>query len=147
MNALVNHIDELLGLVGELVNEFAPDNDWPKTYATAMTKMHNYGYIEQTALNICFSNLHPLHWYKLSKAKNECPDCSKNPLIKFYYLSLSEKIYKWMKLPYMCKKMLEDWDKRDRWLNKSGVTFPVKEIWDCYRFKDLEWFWNPDKEW
>ena len=147
MNASVNHIDELLGLVGEVMNEFTPDHDWPKSYVTAMTKMKNYGYVEPAASNICFSDSHPLHWYKVPGAENECADCGENPSIKFYYLSLSDKIQNWMRSPEMCKKILGHWDEREKWLGKSGVTFPVKEVWDGYRFKELEWFWNPDKEW
>ena len=149
MNASVNHIEQLLGFVGELFTEFKADqaNEWPKTYATAMTSMKNYGYIEPTATNVCFSDSHPLHWYNVPEKENECPDCGEKPSIKFYYMSLSEKILKWMRSPEMCEKMLGHWDEKESWLNKTGVTFPVKEIWDGYRFKDVEWFWNPQKEW
>ena len=97
MNASINHIEELLSLVGELLHEFTPDHDWPNTHAAAMSKMHNYGYVEPTASKICFSNTHPLHWYNISEAESECPGCGENPSIKFYYLSLSEKIDKWMR--------------------------------------------------
>ena len=47
----------------------------------------------------------------------------------------------------MCKKMLAHWYNKDKWLNKTGVSFSVKEIWDGYRFKYLQWFLDPNSEW
>lgn len=49
--------------------------------------------------------------------------------------------------PKVCEKMLAYWYARDVWLNKTGTTFPVKEIWHGSHFKELQWFWDPSSTW
>ena len=108
MSASVNHIEELLQYVGQLFNDlnFIHKNEWPKTYATALSTMKTFDYVEPIPTDVCFSHDHPMHWYKVSENENECPDCENKPSIRFYYMSLSEKIKKWTRSPKMCEKML-----------------------------------------
>ena len=74
----------------------------------------------------------------------QCPDCEQMPNIYRYYLPLKDKIKRWCSSDEMCHEMLAHWKMRDVWLNKSGTSYPVNEIWDGSRFKELQWFWNPD---
>ena len=52
-----------------------------------------------------------------------------------------------MMSPTMCEKMLCHWKNKVQWLNLVDPTFPLNEIWDGYRFKELSWFWDPNKSW
>ena len=48
----------------------------------------------------------------------------------------------------MCKKMTGHWRQKSHWLKDNDEPhFPIKEVWDGTRFSELQWFWNPDKEW
>ena len=47
----------------------------------------------------------------------------------------------------MCHEMLAHWKMKNVWLDKSGTSYPVNEIWNGARFKELQWFWNPDSRW
>ena len=148
LNASVNSIEEILKFVKDLINEFNPRFvfTWPETYTTAINLMKQYGYTEPKVSNICFSDEHPMHWYK-TKEDQPCPDCGQISDAKLNYSPIKDKIQRWAKSPSMCKKMLGHWEEKDVWLNKIGVTYPIKEIWHGSRFKELSWFWDPSKEW
>ena len=64
-----------------------------------------------------------------------------------YYLPLKDKIRHWVSSEQMCYEMLGHWRNKDSWMGKPGPTFPIKEIWDGERFKELQWFWNPQSKW
>ena len=53
--------------------------------------------------------------------------------------------------PVFCKKMLSRWFERDHWIvqkSEDGWDFEnKKETWDGNRFVELQWVWNPEKQW
>ena len=52
-----------------------------------------------------------------------------------------------LKSQSMCEKMLGHWRQKEKWLGKEGPSFPIEEIWDGARFKDIGWFWDPNSTW
>lgn len=96
---------------------------------------------------ICFNEKeHQIHWYQMNPDES-CPDCDETPPIKRCYLPLKEKLMRWFQSEEMCTAMLGHWKNRDRWLGKEGPTFPLKEIWDGTRFKEIQWFFDPLSKW
>ena len=43
--------------------------------------------------------------------------------------------------------MLSHWRNKEIWINSEGPSYPLKEIWDGSRFKEVSWFWDPRKSW
>lgn len=136
---MLNYVGELLALTGPSIKEF-----WPTSYYTAVSLLNECGKPVET--KICFNCQHPLHWYALSKTEN-CPSCETDPQLMRYYLPLKTKLKLWFSSPEMCFDMLAHWRSKDVWFNSDGPTFPLKELWDGSRFKQLKWFWDPNCSW
>ena len=109
----------------------------------ALDILKQYGYKEPLTNKICFNSAHELHWYEVDIGE-PCSDCESTPLIERNYMPISDKIQRWFFSPEMCDKMLDHWKDRDSWLHETEPTFPLKEIWNRYCFKDLQWLWDPD---
>ena len=149
MNASITMTEKLLRYVGSLLAQFTDlNNDWPTTFASAKSILKATGlYNDPEHHKICFNNnTHPAHYYVLDDTQ-VCPDCDELPEINRYYLPLRDKIKRWFVNVDLTQKMLGHWKNRIKWLGKTGATYPLEEIWDGYRFKELQWFWDPNARW
>ena len=149
MNASIKKTEDLLNYVGEIFTEFVlgENSGWPTTYATAISMLKSKDYFSDPVRDeICFDQSHPLHWYQLEVGQ-ACPDCEKLPSVSRFYLPIKDKIKRLCGSKSICRKMLAHWDNKEKWLGKNGVTYPLNEIWDGSRFKELELFWNPESRW
>ena len=126
-------------------------NLWPTCWKEAEQLLHRVGYIDAKKYFICFDESHRCHYGIMSSENEMCHHCHQKGSITFYYLGLGPKINLWTSDPEMCKKMLSHWQEKEHWLeqeNSEGWGFQCKkEIWDGKRFAELQWFWNPEKEW
>ena len=59
-----------------------------------------------------------------------CRFCGKKGAIKYYYLSLHDKIRMWCSSERFCKEMTAHWEERDHWLDCEDGWMPHK-----YKFK------------
>jgi len=143
----INHTEEMLCYVGELLSFFDQSivEFWPTSYYTANNLINEKDQLP-VAAKICFSGQHPMHWYTLSPEEN-CPSCEADPQLMRYYLPLKTKLQLWFSSPKMCTDMLAHWRSKDTWLHSDGPTYPLKELWDGTRFKELKWFWDPNCSW
>eukprot|EP00111_Clytia_hemisphaerica_P012099 TCONS_00035538-protein len=147
MNASIKMTEELLAYVGELLSHAHNMENWPPSYVTATSLLKSRGvYIDPVHHKVCFSVDHPLHHYVVG-IDEQCPHCDVTPSVDRYYLPIKDKINRWFLSDDMAEKMLAHWRDRDVWLGKSGVSYPVNEIWHGSRFKELQWFWDTDCRW
>ena len=66
-----------------------------------------------------------------------CKYCGKQGTIKYYYLSISDKIQQWCANEAMCTKMMAHWEDKGHWIRGEGANFTLKEVWDGSRFNEL----------
>lgn len=76
-----------------------------------------------------------------------CKYCGKKGTIKYYYLSIKDKLQQWCGNEDMCKKMMAHWEQKGHWIEGEGANFMLNEVWDGSRFNELSWFWNPECSW
>ncbi|XP_066914088.1 uncharacterized protein [Clytia hemisphaerica] len=150
MNASHHMTEKLLKHTGEILQLLNTEicDHWPSSYARAKS-ISEAGQLYSTpeAKAICFDKKeHPLHWYELDVGE-PCPHCLSIPSLYRYYLPLKGKIIRWFSSETMCCSMLGHWKNKDSWLHKTGSTFPLNEIWDGSRFKEVQWFWDPAASW
>ena len=75
-----------------------------------------------------------------------CRICSKPVECLNYVLGLNFK--DWFLTNEQCERLMAHWNECDSWLDKyptyehSGMT----KLWHGKRFRELSWFWNPQKE-
>ena len=150
LNASNTQTEDILAFVNEIFGDFGIElqSEWPLTYHKAICTMKSSGlYSDPSEHSICFNeNEHQIHWYEF-ESDQSCPHCDSVPDLKRYYLPLKEKIKRWVSSEEMCYAMLGHWKNRDVWLGKSGPTFPLNEIWDGERFKEIQWFFDPQAKW
>ena len=137
----------MLSYVGELLSFIDPSTIelWPTSYYTA-DKLLTDNDVKPLEAKICFSEQHPSHWYAIAPEEN-CPSCEADPQLIRYYLPLKNKLKRWFSSPKMCTDMLAHWKEKDTWLHSNGPTYPLKELWDGTRFKEVKWFWDPNCSW
>uniref|UniRef100_A0A7M5XBD8 Uncharacterized protein n=1 Tax=Clytia hemisphaerica TaxID=252671 RepID=A0A7M5XBD8_9CNID len=134
--------------VGDLISNFSNIDNWPSSHTTAISLLKGEGlYFNPFHHRICYSKEnHPIHIYVVG-AEGTCPECDTLPTVNRYYLPIKDKMKRWFLSNDTTHKMLGHWQNKDAWLGKDGVTYPIDEIWDGYRFKQLQWFWDPNSRW
>lgn len=80
----------------------------------------------------------------MEKPTLKCRHCGKAGTIKYYYLSLKNKIQKWCASKNMCERMMAHWEEKDHWYYATGPWYPLREVWDGTRFAELSYFFDPE---
>ena len=126
-------------------------NRWPQSYTACMQVLRKAGYTDPLLYYVCFDQSHQNQWSMSRDPEQCCQYCHKPGNIKYYYLSIADKMKRWCSSETFCHKMTSHWEHRDRWLNRAySHTTPHHEfceIWDGDRFSQLAWFWDPTKQW
>ena len=120
---------------------------WPKNWRETQALLRKCGYKDPKELYICLDESHYCHWDVMESSTAVCKYCGKQGTIKYYYLSISDKIQQWCANEAMCKKMMAHWEDKGHWMQGEGANFTLKEVWDGSRFNELSWFWNPESNW
>jgi len=135
---------------------------WPKNWSDAKTLLKEEGLSEPKLYYICFCReekerkrngkitkkyYYTRKWSIMEYQDELCPHCGNPGYIKYYYLGLHDKLKNWFRDKEMCKKMLSHWNEREHWLHRDSCWPLKKEIWHGKRWLDLQWFWDPNKNW
>lgn len=96
---------------------------------------------------VCLDVSYYCHWDVMESPESRCKYCGKKGTIKYYYLSIADKIQQWCANEDMCKKMMAHWNEKEHWNQGVGPNFTLKEVWNGDRFNQLRWFWNPESSW
>lgn len=120
---------------------------WPKDWRETQALLRKCGYKDPKELYICLDESHYCHWDVMESHTAVCKYCGKQGTIKYYYLSISDKIQQWCANEAMCTKMMAHWEDKGHWIRGEGANFTLKEVWDGSRFNELNWFWNPESNW
>ena len=125
-------------------------NRWPQSYAACMHVLRKAGYTDPLTYYVCLDQVHPNQWSTSTDPQECCRYCHKPGNIKYYYLSIADKVKRWCSDETFCYKMTFHWNHREKWLNKP-IPFQSShkfcEIWDGERFSKLSWFWDPEQQW
>lgn len=65
---------------------------------------------------ICLNKEHPCHYDSLRSDSELCRHCGRPGSLKYYCLSLVDKVKAWSKHSQMCEKMTGYWKERSHWL-------------------------------
>lgn len=126
-------------------------NRWPHTYSACLQILRKAGYTDPITYYICLDSSHPHQWSSSENPESLCQYCKKPRNIKYYYLSIADKVKRWCASKKFCTKMVAHWEHHDEWLNRTpGIrvrTSNFCEIWDGDRFSELSWFWDPTQQW
>jgi hypothetical protein len=117
---------------------------WPKSWRETGIILKRCGYSDPKEYYICLDPCHYSKWDIMSSSEDSCRHCGKCGNIKYYYLGLPDKVKRWCSNANMCKKMMAHWENKDHWIQGTGPTFTLTEVWDGSRFNELSRFWNPE---
>ena len=110
--------------------------------------LKNNGYKEPVAYYICLNTMHPNQWTILDNSADLCKFCNQPGTIQYHYISLANQIHQWCGKKSFCQQMTAHWRQKDHWLHQNSEdTHTFNEIWDGQRFRELQWFWNPQEKW
>ena len=117
----------------------------PTKWNAVIRYLKSLGYKDPKHYKVCVSNDHSC---LLKTEQLSCRICSKPSVecLDYYVLGLNFK--DWFLTNEQCERLMAHWNERDGWLDKcptyehSGMT----ELWHGKRFRELSWFWNPQKE-
>ena len=117
----------------------------PTKWNAVIKYLKSLGYKDPKHYKVCVSTNHS----RLLKAEEvSCPICSKTSAecLDYYVLGLNFK--DWFLTGEQCERLMAHWDEREHWLDKdpSYVHPGMTELWHGERFRELSWFWNPQKE-
>lgn len=124
-------------------------NRWPHSYSACLQILKKAGYNDPVVHYICLDPSHPHQWSSSENPESPCQYCKKPGNIKYYYLSVADKVKRWCVSKKFCAKMAAHWEHHDEWINREPGSHASSlcEIWDGERFSRLSWFWDPTQQW
>ena len=123
------------------------------SWQSVQKDLKGFGYSQPRLYYICLHSDHPCHYDLLSSDSDFCRYCGRPGTVKYYYLSVIDKLRNWVLQKHMCEKMIGHWKEKAHWLqqehsendsNSWGYSCK-KEVWDGQRFAELSYFWDPEK--
>lgn len=122
-------------------------NQIPTKWNEVLRLMKTLGYCNPQHYKVCASQDHS--FLLTDKATYpKCPKCDKPwcECIDYYCLGLNFR--DWFLTEEYCQQLMAHWRDRDEWLSGTAEHTHVAqtELWHGDRFKELSWFWNPEKE-
>lgn len=118
----------------------------PTKWTEVLSLMKRLGYNDPKHYKVCASPDHscllPDH-----DTTSGCPKCKKpwSECIDYYCLGLNFR--DWFLTEQQCEQLMAHWRDRSEWMSETACTDVVQtELWHGERFKELSWFWNPDKQ-
>ena len=149
MKSSVKNMESLLKYAKDLYckGDHNVEKYWPSNWRETEKLLREVGYEDPKEYFICLDESHYANYDTMEDKDSLCKFCGKPGTIQYYYLGLCQKVKLWCSDDTMCQKMAAFWEEKDHWLHHKGAWFPLKEVWDGFRFSDVSWFWDPDSEW
>ena len=143
----ISDFESMLALLIDVACKDSLDEkkNWPSTWAEVNRLLIQLGYTEPVTHYVCLSKDHPCSYW-VSSLGDTCLFCGFKCPLKFYYMPLADKIKKWLRDEEFCKKIMSPWLCKETWFKKCTPGYPLKELWDGQRWRDLSWFWDPENE-
>ena len=134
------------------------DSLWPQSWTQIQKLLKNHGYEDAEEYFICFCSktkvvgtetkvFYTGDWDIMKSENQTCQHCGGKGYIHYHFLGLNSKIKNWFKNETMCEKMLSAWREKNHWLHQEEAWPVKKELWDGDRWRQLQWFWDPQAEW
>ena len=102
------------------------------------------GYSPPKHYRVCLKESHS---FLLYSPLDVCPFCygSWNDCIDYNVLGLG--IEEWFQTDEQCEKLMGHWKDKNSWLECCGSQSisNSSELWHGERFRELSWFWDPNK--
>ena len=106
MQGSVSDFEDILQFSKELFcrNDSKLKKLWPKDWREMQVLLKKCGYKDPTELYICLDESHYCHWDVMESPEALCKYCGNKGTIKYYYLSIKDKLQQWCGNEDMCKK-------------------------------------------
>jgi hypothetical protein len=101
----------------------------PEMWLGVQKLLKNVGFVVPKPYYICMHDNHPCHFSILEDKTTLCKYRGRPEIVKYYYLSVINKVKAWVQEKDVYSKLLGHWKEQSHWLQREGSDISSRTSW------------------